>query len=115
MSNILIIVFDVSFVQAAARYLPLFENLILKQPNASDSNFHIFVSGSSQGKSTNFSHFFNNYFYDRVSLSPKPSFLAEGLVNLLSILSYDSKPISLSQGAIDICLRSIMISLFKVN
>lgn len=89
-------------VQEAAKYLPLLENLILKEPKASVSNFHIFRSGNSQGKSTNFSHLFSNYFLANGSLSEIASFL-DGLVNLLSILSYDSKPNSRSQGALERC------------
>jgi hypothetical protein len=56
-------------VHAAAKYLPLFENLTLKDPRASVSNFQTLRSGSSQGKSTNFSHLFNNYFLENGSSS----------------------------------------------
>jgi hypothetical protein len=73
-------------VQAIAKYLPLLENLSLKEPNASVSNFHTFKSGNSHGKSTNFSHLFSNYFFLRGSVS-STSYLAEGLVSLLSIIS----------------------------
>lgn len=86
MSNILIRVFDVAYVHDTARYLPFYENLSLKEPNASVSNFQILRSGSSLGKSTNFSHLFNNCFLEMGSLSSK-SYLADYLVSLLSILS----------------------------
>ena len=108
MSKTFINVLDVYIVQAAAKYFPLLENLILKDPNASVSNFHIFKSGSSDGKSLNFSHLFNNYFFYIVSVSP--SFLAEGLEIVLSIASNEIKPTSFSHGALEKCFLGISTS-----
>lgn len=69
-----------------ARYLPLFENLSLKEPSASVSNFHILRSGNSLGNSLNFSHLLSSYFFANESSRPTSN-LADYLVNLLSILS----------------------------
>lgn len=49
MSKIFIKVLDEERVHAAAKYFPLFENLILKDPRASVSNFQTLRSGSSLG------------------------------------------------------------------
>jgi hypothetical protein len=85
----------------------------LKVPRASDSNFHILRSGSSDGRSTNFSHLLRSYFFYR--LSESPSFLAEGLEIVLSMASNDIKPTSFSQGALEKCLRGTSMSNFGVK
>jgi hypothetical protein len=102
MSNIFINVLDVAYVHDTAKYFPFVENLSLKDPNASVSNFQILRSGNSHGKSTNFSHLLSNYFFSSESASYSISFLPEGLVSPPTIVAYESRPTSLSQGALEI-------------
>ena len=112
-SNILMRVFEFAYVQAAAKYFPLLENLSLKAPRPSVSNFQTLISGSSLGRSRNFSHLFNNYFFEIESTSF--SFLPDGLEMLLSIASKETKPISLSHGAIEILFTSTSISDLRIK
>jgi hypothetical protein len=104
---------EVCIVQAAAKYFPLLENLSLKEPSESVSNFHILRSGNSEGKSANFSHLLSNYFFYIVSDSP--SFLADGLDIVRSIASKEIRPTSFSHGAIEKCFLGISTSDLGIN
>lgn len=92
-------------VHATAKYLPLLQNLSLKAPYESESNFQASLFGSIDGNSANFSHFLSFFITSWLSsfacISPIYPSLSIFDENFMS-------PISFSHGALEICFLSMI-------